>query len=134
MLPLRIGFVARNDDLTPKILEKIHREIQKTNQTLDETKTGLERSLGELREDTSRRLDLLTQAATRTNTELLAVKTEVAAVKTEVAAVKTTLSRIDKTVERNGRRFERALVTQGGSHRELEARVARLERHAGLEP
>ena len=127
MLPLRIGFVARNDDLTPKILEKIHREIQKTNQKLDETKTGLERSLGELREDTSRRLDLLTQAATRTNTELLAVKTE-------VAAVKTTLSRIDKTVERNGRRFERALVTQGGSHRELEARVARLERHAGLEP
>lgn len=112
--------MSKPDDLTPKILEKIHREIQKTNQGLEHLRTDTNRQFAELREDATRRLDLLTEAATRTNTELVGVKQGLAS--------------LEKTVERNGERFEHALGTQGVSHRELEARVKRLEHHVGLEP
>jgi hypothetical protein len=115
--------MARSEDVTPKILEKIHREIQKTNQGLGE----LRHEVSELRSDTNRRLDFLSEASTRTNTEL-------ASIKKELVGVKEGLGRVEKVVERNGARFEHALLTQGETHRTLEARVARLEARAGIEP
>jgi hypothetical protein len=92
--------MSGSDDLTPKILEKIHREI-----------AGLREDTNTRLGDVNQRLDFVSQGLTRLSTDVVELKDE---------------------VKRNGARFERSLVLQGRSGRDLEARVTRLEQHCGL--